>query len=232
MTSDQQNERMEHAVGDSAAAFLFADIAGFTALTEAHGDEAAFQLIDAFSDVVEAELVKVSGQRVKTIGDALMLRVPDPAEAIHLAHWIAHDAMREHGSPAVRVGCHYGTAIERNGDYFGNSVNLAARVSSAAAGGEALVTGQTAALVPDLDGVIFESRGRQMLRNVGEPIGLFAILRASDSSLEKLPIDPVCRMSVTPDHAAGELRYQGTVFSFCSLTCAAAFAQDPERYAG
>src|ERR1051325_5860274 len=126
---------------DRAATFLFADIAGFTALTEAHGDEAAIELVVAFSEAVEAQLPPVAGEHVKTIGDAVMLRVPEPADAVRLGLWIAHDAMRDHGSPAVRVGLHHGQAIERNGDYFGASVNLAARVSSAAAGGEVLVTG-------------------------------------------------------------------------------------------
>src|SRR5436309_15156541 len=111
-------------MADTAAAFLFADIAGFTALTEAHGDEAAIELVDAFSRAVDAQLPRVSGEHVKTIGDALMLRVPEPEGAIRLGLWIAHDAMRDHGSPAVRVGLHHGHAIERDGDYFGASVNL------------------------------------------------------------------------------------------------------------
>jgi adenylate cyclase len=168
---------------------------------------------------------------VKTIGDAVMLRVPEPADAVMLGLWITHDAIRDHGSPAVRVGPHHGHAIERNGDYFGASVNLAARVSSAAAGGEVLVTGQTAALVPDLEGVIFESRGRKSLRNVSEPIDLFAVLRTGESGTGNLPIDPVCRMAVDPERAPGQLTYEGTVYFFCSLTCAGTFAQSPARFA-
>jgi Adenylate and Guanylate cyclase catalytic domain len=54
-------------------------------------------------------------------------------------------------------------------NYFGATVNLAARVSSLASGGEVLVTGSTAALAPDLDGVLYESRGRQILKNVAGP---------------------------------------------------------------
>ena len=131
-----------------ASTFVFADIAGFTALTEAHGDEAALELIGTFCSTVDARLPDIGGQHVKTIGDAVMLRIPDPADAIQLALWTTDEAMRDHGSPAVRAGVHHGPAIERDGDYFGASVNLAARVSSAAAGGEALVTGSTAALVP------------------------------------------------------------------------------------
>jgi len=217
-------------VTDAAATFLFADIAGFTALTEAHGDEAAMELVAAFSSAVESRLPRVAGEHVKTIGDAVMLRIPEPAEAIRLGLWITHEAMGEHGSPAVRVGLHHGHAIERDGDYFGASVNLAARVSSAAAGGEVLVTGQTAALAPDLEGVIFESRGRKSLRNVSEAVDLFAALRVGES-LGSLPVDPVCRMAVDPDRAPGQLRYDDTAYFFCSLTCAGTFAQNPERFA-
>jgi class 3 adenylate cyclase/YHS domain-containing protein len=216
-------------VTDTAATFVFADIAGFTALTEAHGDEAAMELIAAFSDAVNCRLPQVAGEHVKTIGDALMLRIPHPAEAIQIGLWITHDAMREHGSPAVRVGLHHGPAIERDGDYFGASVNLAARVSSAAAGGEVLVTGKTAALAPDLDGVIFESRGRKSLRNVSEPVDLFSVVRVGES-LGSLPVDPVCQMVVDPERAPGQLRHDGTAYFFCSLTCAGTFAQNPERF--
>jgi class 3 adenylate cyclase/YHS domain-containing protein len=216
-------------VTDTAATFLFADIAGFTALTEAHGDEAAIELVGAFCDAVDSQLLEVAGERVKTIGDAVMLRILDPAEAIRLGLWITHDAMRDHGSPAVRAGLHHGHAIERDGDYFGASVNLAARVSSVAAGGEVLVTGQTAALAPDLEGVIFESRGRKSLRNVSEPTELFAVLRLGESP-GSLPLDPVCRMAVDPERASGQLRYDGTAYFFCSLTCAGTFAQNPERF--
>jgi len=217
-------------VTDTEATFLFADIAGFTALTEAHGDEAALELVGAFCGAVDSRLLEVAGVRVKTIGDAVMLRIPEPSDAIRLGVWITHDAMRDHGSPAVRVGLHHGHAIEQDGDYFGASVNLAARVSSAAAGGEVLVTGQTAALAPDLEGVIFESRGRKSLRNVSEAVDLFAALRVGES-LGVLPVDPVCRMAVDPDHAPGQLRYDDTAYFFCSLTCAGTFAQNPERFA-
>jgi adenylate cyclase len=133
--------------------------------------------------------------------------------------------------PLSASAFHHGHAISRNGDYFGASVNLAARVSSAAAGGEVLVTGQTAALVPDLEGVFFESRGRKSLRNVSEPVDLFAVLRTGESGTANLLIDPVCRMAVDPERAPGQLTYEGTAYFFCSLTCAGMFAQNPGRFA-
>ena len=51
-------------------------------------------------------------------------------------------------------------------------------------------------------------------------------------STEGLPIDPVCRMAVDPEHCAGQLEHEGLVFHFCSVECAGKFAAAPDRYAG
>jgi adenylate cyclase len=213
------------------ATFMFADIAGFTALTEAHGDEDAASLAAAFSAAVKAETPSEIGAQVKTIGDAVMLRIVKPAEAILLGLRLVDGLMSEHGAPAVRVGLHYGTAIEQDGDYFGASVNLAARVSAIAAGGEVLVTGSTAALVPELNGVFYESRGRHELKNIREPVEIFAARRVNSSAQAQLPIDPVCRMAVDPDRAVGRLTHNGVAYFFCSLSCVGDFATQPERFA-
>jgi adenylate cyclase len=214
------------------ATFVFADIAGFTALTEAHGDHDAAALVADFCSSVRAELPASGGTEVKTIGDAVMLTIPEPAAAIRLGLRITHELMRGHGAPAVRVGLHHGPAIERDGDYFGAAVNLAARVSAAATGGEVLMTAQTAALACDLEGVLYESRGRQTLRNVRDPVELVAAVREGQTNGQGLAIDPVCRMAVDPDHAAGRLVYQDTAYFFCTLACAGEFARRPERFTG
>jgi adenylate cyclase len=215
---------------DSAATFLFADIAGFTALTEAHGDEEAVQLVEDFAAAVQAQLPQVEGKHVKTVGDALMLRIPNPIDAIRLGVWITRSAMGGHQAPSVRVGGNHGPALERAGDYFGTTINIAARVSALARGGELLVTGSTAALAADLDGVLYESRGRQTLRNIAEPIEIFSVVPL-DEGARHFVVDPVCRMAVDPDRAVGRLIIDEVAFHFCSLSCAAAFAQHPERYA-
>src|SRR3954469_11144929 len=160
-----------------AATFLFADIAGFTALTEAHGDEEAADLVAGFCRAVQAELPAYGGVPLKTIGDALMLRVPDPAGAVLLALRITHELMSGHGAPAVRVGLHHGPAVERDGDFFGATVNLAARVSAAAVGGEVLLPASTAARARVLEGVVYKPRGRRALRNTREPVELVAAVR-------------------------------------------------------
>ena len=126
---------------------------------------------------------------------------------------------------------HHGPAIERAGDYIGSTVNLAARVSAAATGGEVLLTARTAATAPQVEGVLYQSRGRQTLRNVRDPVELVAAVRQGDTSDRGLAIDPVCRMAVDPEHAAGRLTYEDTTYYFCTLDCAGAFARHPQRFA-
>lgn len=211
------------------ATFLFADIAGFTALTEAHGDEQAADLVADFADAVRGELPP-GGRHVKTIGDALMPVVPDPAGAVALALRITRELMRAHGSPSVRVGLHHGPAVERGGDYYGAAVNVAARVSDHAVGGEVLLSARTAGLAAEIPGVIYEPRGRHRLRNVGEPVELFAALPVGECTDTHLAVDPVCRMAVDEQQAPGGLVCDGEVHFFCSLECAGRFAREPERY--
>jgi adenylate cyclase len=210
------------------ATFVFADIAGFTALTEAHGDIEAAALAADFASAVRAELSPNSGQYIKTIGDAVMLRIPDPGEAIRLGVRIV-DGVLQDRAPSVRVGVNYGPAIERDGDYFGAAVNLAARVSALAKGGEVLISGQTAALVPALEGIYFESRGRHELRNVREPIEVFAAVQVG-AAKGTLAVDPVCNMMVDPDRAVGRLVHDGSAYFFCSLACAGDFARRPDHF--
>ena len=137
--------------------------------------------------------------------------------------------MSGHEAPSVRVGGNFGSAVERSGDYFGTTINVAARVSALARGGELLVTGTTAALAADLDGVLYESRGRQTLRNIAEPVEIFAVLRL-DENADHLFVDPVCQMAVDAERAVGRLMLGESAYYFCSLSCVAAFSQNPQRY--
>jgi class 3 adenylate cyclase/YHS domain-containing protein len=217
-------------VASPSSTFLFADLSGFTALTEVHGDEDAVDLIDAFCAEVRALLPGHAAQEIKTMGDALMIRVPAAEEAVRLGLEIVNDVGQRHGFPMVRVGMHSGPAVERNGDWFGATVNLAARVSAAASGGEVLLTAVIRDEAGDLPGVEIHERGRQALKNLADPVDLFAAVAQGGESQEGLPIDPICRMAVDPAHSAGSLTHAGVEYHFCSLKCAGRFAASPERY--
>ena len=215
----------------SPATYVFADIAGFTALTEAHGDEEAVGLIDRFCGEVAEILPRYDATQVKSIGDAVMLRVPDAAAAVGLGLDLAHEALCGDGLPAVRVGMHRGVAVSRGGDYFGSVVNLAARVSALALGREVLMSASTGYAAGAIAGVSYEARGRHDLKGVSEPVELVAATRAGSHGDVIFAVDPVCQMTVDADNAAGRLVYDGTAYFFCALRCAGAFAHHPERYA-
>lgn len=211
--------------------FVFADLAGFTALTEAMGDEDAADLAREFCETVREIAPAYAAQPIKEIGDALMLRGDDPGQAIRLGLHVVNEIGGRHYWPTVRVGMHTGPAAERNGDWFGTTVNVAARVSGIAGGGEVLLTDATRQAAGGLSGVELREHGRHRLKNVGEPLLLHAALRSGEQSTEGLPIDPVCRMAVDPAQAAGTLAYAGAEYTFCSLDCVQRFAGAPGRYA-
>jgi class 3 adenylate cyclase/YHS domain-containing protein len=209
--------------------FLFADLAGFTALTEAHGDEEAAELVGEFEQVVDGLVEQHRGETVKTIGDAVMIHVHEPAEAIHLGLAIVRALGARSRFPVVRVGMHTGTAVERSGDWLGSGVNVAARVTGAASGDEVLLTETTRELAGPLDGVEVEARGSVRLRNIPEPVRLYRAL-ARHESQAGLPVDPVCRMTVADEHCAGRIVHGGVEYCFCSLDCVSAFARDPDAH--
>ena len=214
---------------DSAGTFLFADIAGYTALTEAHGDADAAELAATFCREL-SELARGSGgEVVKTIGDAVMIRYADPRAAVRLGLSAAHEVMAGHGFPAVRVGMHHGPAIAREGDWFGATVNLAARVAAVAAGGEVLLTSAVREGTGEIDGVEFQARGEHRMRNVTDAVPLFAAIGGRRAD-EAHHLDPVCRMLVAEGREAGTLRHRDALYCFCSHDCARQFLRDPDAY--
>jgi class 3 adenylate cyclase len=96
--------------------FLFADLAGFTAMTEAHGDVAAADAVAEFFAIVARLLGEHGAEQVKTLGDAVMARVDDAADAVQLGVRVIEDVSERHGALGVRVGLNTGPAVERDGD--------------------------------------------------------------------------------------------------------------------
>jgi adenylate cyclase len=210
------------------ATFGFVDLAGFTALTEAHGDAEAVEMLDRFERIVR-ESIEPAGELVKTIGDAVMLTWSDPKAAVEAVERLFKACVAAVGLPLPRAGLHHGTAIERDGDYIGAAVNLAARVTDQAHGGQVLVTDEVAR-VAQAQGFSTVSLGPVELRNVTSAVELFEL--RLDATPGSTVIDPVCRMQVALAGAAGVLRHGGDDYWFCSLRCAAAFASQPDRYTG
>jgi adenylate cyclase len=212
--------------------FLFADLAGYTALTEVHGDEHAVRTIEEYFGEVRELLPGFGAEEIKTIGDALLIRISDAGQALSLGLAIVSRICAWHAFPAVRIGMHHGPAIERGGDYFGRTVNVAARVAALAGAGEVLATAETtAAAGASVTAVELHDRGTAQLKGIDEPVRLYLATRAGAETAAGLPIDPVCQMGVEPSRSVGELAYEGNVYYFCSLACAGRFASEPARFA-
>jgi len=205
----------------------FVDLAGFTALTDVHGDEAAVDLIDDFTATAQEAAAGSGATLVKSVGDAVMIAAPTPDIGIDAVQRLFEAAYSRAGFPEPRAGLHHGPVIARGGDYFGATVNLAARVASRAGSGQALATDTIveAARHAGLDTVPL---GVHQLRNIVEPVELWAI-ELCPTHVD-LSVDPVCRMRLDCQAAVGRIRHGGVEHRFCSLPCIAAFAGDPDRY--
>ncbi len=197
--------------------FVFADLAGYTALTEAHGDEEAADAAADFCGFVRTLLGGHGAEEVKTIGDAMLIRVPDASQAAGLAERIVCEHGTKHRALAVRVGMHTGPAVQRGGDWFGAAVNLASRVADVAGAGEVICTDATREEIGPA--VPLRDRGPATFKNVSEPVCLYEFVLAGRAS-PALPVDPVCHMAVDPEHAAERRTHDGVTHYFCSERCA------------
>ena len=150
--------------------FLFADLVGFTALTDSEGDDRAAEVALELYDHVRRLLPHHEAEELKTLGDGIALRCESAANGIELAVAIVEDLDSLPSFPPVRVGVHTGPAVERDGDWYGRTVNVAARLCAAAGGGEALVSEHACKAAGRLRSVEFDERRLHWLRNVTEPI--------------------------------------------------------------
>ena len=150
--------------------FLFCDLVGFTALTDAEGDERAAAVASALQLRVRKVASDHGAEMVKSMGDAAMVRCQDPASAVRLALDLVHEVDSDPALPPVRIGVHSGSAVEHDGDWYGRAVNVAARLCSVAAAGEVLVSESTLAGATELRKVSVGDRRLHWLKNVTEPV--------------------------------------------------------------
>jgi class 3 adenylate cyclase len=153
-----------------APTFLFADLAGYTAFTESHGDAAAADLARAFRRAMCVLSREQGAWQVKSMGDGVMICSSDPAAAIALAARAVEEVGGRPDLLPVRVGVHTGPAVMRGCDWYGGTVNLAARLASEAEPGEALISGATRDAARGETARRLERARELVLRGVNRPI--------------------------------------------------------------
>ena len=145
--SERVDER--EGLGIRQVTLLFTDLKGSTAMYERLGDLNAYALVREHFALLGATVQQHSGAIVKTIGDAMMAVFSRPTDAVSAALDILGEIERynsEHGDPSIilKIGAHCGPSIavtlNENLDYFGQTVNVAARVQSLAEAGEICIS--------------------------------------------------------------------------------------------
>jgi adenylate cyclase len=181
--TDHQIEHIEQAVEAAGIslppgpppAISFVDLAGFTHLTEERGDEEAAAIAARLSDTVQDGSRRYRGEVVKWVGDGVMFRFRDPADAVRSALDLVDDVPGA-GLPPAHIGVAAGAVIRQGGDYYGRTVNLASRISNHAGAGEVLVS-ESVVEATSIPEVRFTSRGIVELAGVTRAIEVFEASR-------------------------------------------------------
>jgi adenylate cyclase len=164
-------ERRERHPGAAA----FADLSGYTRLTEEAGDDAAARVSLTLADLVNEVAAERGGTVVKMLGDGVHFHFADPRDAV-LASLDIVEAVGPRGLPPAHVGVEAGPMVYDEGDYFGRTVNVAARIASQAGADQVFVGEGFAELVPP-DGFRLQEIGAFELKGIARPVTLFEAMR-------------------------------------------------------
>jgi len=148
-------------------AICFLDISGYTRLTQERGDDAAADLAATVARLVQRSSVRHGGKPIKWLGDGVMFYFGDPGPGVRAALQMV-DGLAAAGLPPAHVGLHAGPVLFQEGDYFGQTVNLTARIADYARPGEVLVS-QAVADASQEKGITFGDIGLVELKAYPTP---------------------------------------------------------------
>ena len=162
----------------------FADLVGFTALSQQIDSGALAAVVDRFESVAYATVAEHGGRVVKMIGDEVMFTMEDPTAAARCALDLSESYHDADDLSDVRVGVAYGTVIDRDGDLFGPPVNLASRMTSIAYPGSVLVDEDLHELLEDNEDFTFRSMIPRRLKHIGL-VRLYVLRGAEEESAHR-----------------------------------------------
>jgi adenylate cyclase len=158
----------------------FADLVGFTALAQQVSDEELAEVVDQFERLAYDVVVAGGGRVLKMIGDEVMFLVEDPVAAAEIALGLS-DASRDAAELSdVRVGLALGPVLEREGDAYGPTVNLASRITSIAYSGAVVVSPELRTALEEAGGYSFRQMRPRYLKHIGR-VSLAALRREDEA---------------------------------------------------
>lgn len=152
---------------------MFADICGYSLLTELDGDEAAADVAIHFLAEASSLAHEHGAEVVKGIGDAVMVYAEDAAGSIRMGLDLLARFGEDPALPPIHVGVHTGPALKRAGDWWGATVNVAARVAGAAEAGQLLVTEATRLAAGNMCSARLHGLGPRRFKNIPLPVHVY-----------------------------------------------------------
>ena len=165
--------------GTNLQAVGFADLVGFTALSQQLTDHELATIVDRFEATAYDNVGSLGGRVIKMIGDEVMFAVDDIDVAIEIALALAEAYHDDESLSDVRVGLAHGQVLEREGDLYGPTVNLASRIVSIAYAGSVVVSSEIHDGLHDVDALQWKSLRTRQLKDIGR-VQLWAARRADD----------------------------------------------------
>jgi adenylate cyclase len=163
----------------TAIAVGFADLVGFTALSQQLDDEDLAAVVDRFESTAYDVVSANGGRVVKMIGDEVMFAVDDIPRAVEVALLLSETYHDDESLSDVRVGLAAGPVLDREGDLYGPTVNLASRIVAIAYAGSVVVSAEVHNALAETDAYVFRSLRTRHLKDIGR-VSLYAVRRRSD----------------------------------------------------
>lgn len=208
--------------------FLIADLAGYTSLTETHGNLSAANLISRYVEIVNISL-KDNTLLKERVGDEILVVSSHSHSLLDTAIELVHNIEREPEFLSVHIGIHTGDVIEQDGNYFGSALNLCSRISSYSRGGQILCSNDVVKEVGNLNRYQFKKVDDVRFKNVSKLVSVYELLLKFPKA--SIAIDPVCKMQIDLLDPPAKSPYNDKTYYFCSFECLEKFINNPNQYA-
>lgn len=188
----REKEKIEKSINEQFQEYvtiMFTDIAGYTNFVETHGDITAKSLLQKHNEIIFPIIKKHSGNVIKTIGDAIMASFLDTKNAVIAAVDI-QKALKKHNVNAekikkinIRIGIHAGDALQDGNDYFGDAVNVAARIEPTGSAGQIMVSESVYNAVKDYKNIFCSYHGLKEAKGKSEPLEVYRVFLNHEEQL-------------------------------------------------